>query len=284
MHKHNRCLKIFFVALLSLTPGFLLAEEETLELYWPLQSPGREWILIAKKDKDLAKPTTQMKVINKDALGKQVELWFSDKPGQPVKTSDVERYVYCGNPGGDPWLFLLTYIDVGKGAADRSHPVQATRILFTPENGSTVDLIAEGTYGRCGGKGQPYLRWNLNLETYRIQVWGTLIENPKWKWYWDATVSKPAPVTNDCLTPAQTVKALKVQEVWWSNFKVEKGKWGMGAGDVDGEGLPTGAHIVYGRTVWHAQGQLPYYLIGRPDGKTINWCVHQVVPTFSTVH
>jgi hypothetical protein len=218
-----------------------------------------------------------MSVANKNAGANQFDMWFSDKPGQPPGSSDVERYEYCSNPGGLPWLFLDSYINAVYGKLERVHPVQSARVLFTPNNGKPIDLVADGTYARCGNKGQPYLLWNQNLDSYRMQVWGNLTENPKWKWYWDATITKPAAVTNDCVKPAQTVKAIKVREAWWNNFKAPEGRWDLGSGDMGVDGLPTGANVKYGRTVWHAQGQLPYYLVGRPDGRTTDQCVIQVL-------
>jgi hypothetical protein len=254
------------------------ANEETLEGYWPIHAPQRGWDLIDYSDKDLSGPRIRMTVISKNLGPNEFELWFSNKPGQAVGSSDVERYEYCNNPNGPSWLFLESYINAEQGRLLHIHPVQSTRILFAPYNEKTLDLMADGTYARCGNKGQPYLLWNQDLESYRIQVWGYLTENPKWKWYWDATVTKPASITNDCLKAAQTVKAIKVQEAWWNNFKAMAGTWNLGAGDMGGDGLPTGTNVKYGRTVWHAQGQLPYFLIGRPDGKAVGQCVKSVMP------
>ena len=217
-----------------------------------------------------------MTVLNKDTGANQIELWFSNKPGQKVGESDVERYAYCSNPGNEPWLFLIEYVNAKQDKLGPIHPVQSTRILFTPDQGHTVDLIADGTYAQCGNKGQPYLLWNQKLDKYRIQVWGFLTKNPKRKWYWDATVYKPSPVAVSCLKSAGPIKAIKVQEAWWSNFSVPMGTWSLGAGDLGGEGLPTGGNVVYGRSVWHAQGQIPYFLTGGPDGRSITWCVNDI--------
>jgi len=271
---------LIFILLVSITLGSAFADKETLEDYWPMHAPEKSWSLIAARDKMSPNPKILMTVANKNSGVNQADLWFSNKPRQAAGASDVERYEYCSNPGGDPWLFFITYISAVEGKLVKYHPVQSTRILFTPGNGQTVDLIADGTYARCGNKGQPYLFWNQDLDKYRLQIWGYLTENPKWKWFGDTIVTKPAAVTNNCLNPAQTVKALKVQEAWWNNFPANpEGRWGMGSsGDMGGDGLPTGANVRYSRTVWYAQGQLPYYLTGRPDGKTVNWCVQQVMP------
>jgi hypothetical protein len=253
------------------------ADDETLAGYWPMHTSHRRWSLINSRESDSTSAKATLSVTSWDAGPNQVEVWFSDKPGQAAGVSDVERYEYCANPGGRAWLFLRAYINVVPGKPNVSHPVQSTRILFTPHGQPTIDLIEDGTYARCGGNGQPYLLWNQDLDSYRIQVWGVLSENPKWKWYWDATVTRPAPITNDCLKPPQTVKAIRVQEAWWNNFSVPAGTWSLGSGDMAANGLPAGTNVRNGRTVWHAQGQMPYYLIGPPDGRTVGQCVKRVV-------
>jgi hypothetical protein len=258
------------------TFAFSYENEETLEAYWPTHAPQKSWRIIASSEKDAAKPNTIMSIANRNTGTTQFELWFSNKPGQPSGSSDVELYEYCSNPGGQPWLFLDSYINAVDGTRERFHPVTSTRILFTPDKEDPLDLIADGTYAKCGNKGQPYLLWKQNLDSYRIQVWGFLAENPKWKWYWDATVTKAAPVTNNCLQQPQSVKAIRVQEAWWNNFKEPAGHWDLGRGDTSVDGLPNGASVRYGRTVWHAQGQIPYFLIGKPDGRAANQCVKEV--------
>jgi hypothetical protein len=273
----NRLLLIAIVALALVTPHVVRATDETLDTYWPIHSTQRSWDLIGSRQRELPESKTLMTVTNKMLGENQIELWFSNKQGQVDGQSDIERYQYCANTGGHPWLFLTEYIDKKPGKPIIEHPVASTRILFTPNNGKTYDLVANGTYVRCGSKGQPYLFWDVSLDVYRIQVWGYLTENAKqFKWYWDATVSKPATIANDCVTPSQTVRAIKVQEAWWNTFGVPSGKWDLGSGEIGSDGLPTGNGTAYGRSVWHAQGQLPYYLTGSPDGKTVDWCMKRV--------
>ncbi len=267
---------VVVVALALATPSVVHAGHETLDTYWPIHSTQRSWNLIGSQQKDLPESKTLMTVTNKVLGENQIELWFSNKQGQVDGQSDIERFEYCANPGGNPWLFLTEYIDKKPGKPTVEHPVASTRILFTPNGGKTYDLIANGTYVRCGGKGQPYLLWNLDIDVYHIQVWGYLTENPKFKWYWDARVFKPAPITNNCTKPGQTVRAMRVQEAWWSNFPVPTGKWALGSGEIGPDGLPTGNSGVFGRSVWHAQGQLPYYLTGDPEGKATDWCTKQI--------
>src|SRR6266404_696777 len=263
---------VVVVALALATPSVVHAGHETLDTYWPIHSTQRSWNLIGSQQKDLPESKTLMTVTNKVLGENQIELWFSNKQGQVDGQSDIERFEYCANPGGNPWLFLTEYIDKKPGKPTAEHPVASTRILFTPNRGKTYDLIANGTYARCGGKGQPYLLWNLDIDVYHIQVWGYLTENSNLKWYWDARVFKPSTITNNCTKPGQTVRAMRVQEAWWSNFAVPSGKWGLGSGETGPDGLPTGNSVVFGRSVWHAQGQLPYYLTGDPEGKAIDWC------------
>jgi hypothetical protein len=274
----TRVLLFFSLSVLvAIYPAFANEKEETLEAYWPMHGPERNWNVIEISDKDSLEPKKRLSVTNKPVGENQIELWFSNKPGQADGSSDVELYEYCRNPGGRPWLFLNSYINAVQGTLARFHPVQSTRILFTPDHRQAEDLVADGTYDRCGNKGQPYLLWNQNIQSYRIQVWGFLTENPKWKWYWDATINKPAPVTNECIKPAQTVKAIKVQEAWWNNFKATEGTWNLGNGDIARDGLPMGTNVRYGRTVWHAEGQQPYYLIGPPNGNWANQCSTKVM-------
>jgi hypothetical protein len=263
-------------ALLSCASLPSRARDETLSTYWPVHGSQRSWDLIGTEQKDSPSPKTLMTVRNKSLDENVFELWFSNKEGQVEGQADIERYQLCANPGGNPWLFLTEYIDAKPGHPTVEHPVTTTRVLFTPKDGKTFDLIANGTYARCGGKGQPYLLWNMGLDQYHIQVWGYLTENPKFKWFWDATVSKPSPISNDCLKGAHAVKAIRVEEAWWSTFGVPTGKWGLGSGEADAEGVPTGKAVKHGRSVWHAEGGYPYYLTGSPDGKHVGWCMKKV--------
>src|SRR6266404_1606103 len=233
---------VVVVALALATPSVVHAGHETLDTYWPIHSTQRSWNLIGSQQKDLPESKTLMTVTNKVLGENQIELWFSNKQGQVDGQSDIERFEYCANPGGNPWLFLTEYIDKKPGKPTVEHPVASTRILFTPNGGKTYDLI----------------------------------ESPKFKWYWDARVFKPAPITNNCTKPGQTVRAMRVQEAWWSNFPVPTGKWALGSGEIGPDGLPTGNSGVFGRSVWHAQGQLPYYLTGDPEGKATDWCTKQI--------
>lgn len=269
-------LSILIAGALALPSILAQADEadESLQEYWPVGTPDRTWNLYEWSKQNSSQPALRMSVRNENIGPGRVDFWFSDKPGQASETSNVERYFVCKHEGDRAWLFLESYLDAENGVIKKNHSVITTRVLYTPMNGPTSDLIADGTYSRCGGKGQPYLLWDFGGATrYRIQVWGVLEENPEWKWYWDATVSMNEEITNTCVSPMRTVRAVRVQEAWWSNFKDQDGKWNLGSGETAPDGLPTGYRIEYGRTVWHAQGRMPYYLIGRPDGKTVYWCV-----------
>jgi hypothetical protein len=159
--------------------------------------------------------------------------------------------------------------------------VKSSRIILTVDDGKAVDLIADGTYAACGSIGQPYIFSSDAIETYRLQVWGYMTKNPGYKWYWDAIVSKPALITNICLHPAQTVKAMKVQEAWWSNFASLNGRktaggWTIGSsGNLGPDGTPDGTAVKDFRTVWHAEGQIPYYATGSPDGERVRRCINR---------
>jgi hypothetical protein len=147
--------------------------------------------------------------------------------------------------------------------------------LFS-RGGTVTDLIANGEYRACGARGQPYLLWSGGPWHYRIQVWGHLTENPRWHWFWDATVSGPVPVTNSCRTPAERKMAVRVRESWWNNFNNFVGRWDQGDGQIDPHtGEPTGRNVRYGRTIWHGSDQLPYLLNG-DDPRNPAWCVNRV--------
>jgi hypothetical protein len=206
-------------------------------------------------------------------------LWFSDKPDQKDGEFDIEEFRYCENAEGVPWLWLDKFIDFDDNSGSwEEHTVQSVRILFTPEDGAAQDLIADGTYERCGGRGQPYLFCNQTLSRYRIQVWGTINRDKQpdsnWQWYWDATVYAAEDIRNDYLTHQKVVKAIKVKEAWWDNFS-GTGRWSGGGGTVGKNGLPTRENVVPFRTVWHAEGQLPYYVIGTVSEEP-NWCTSAI--------
>ena len=246
------------------------AAADTLDRYWPLHASQRGWRLVDHGNRSKHAMTITHTKLDDTSF----RMWFSDKPGQKPGQFNIEQFRYCENPGGEPWLWLDMYIDFNRNSGSWiEHSVQSTKILFTPENNVTRDLIADGTYARCGGHGQPYLLFNQPRSHYRIQVWGTVGRDkyPKsnWQWYWDATVYPAEDIRNDCLPPQKVIKAIKVKEAWWCNFS-GTGRWD-GGGTIGTNGLPTGENVVPFRTVWHAEGQLPYYVIGTPS-EAPNWC------------
>ncbi|MEI7730240.1 MAG: hypothetical protein WCO56_11750 [Verrucomicrobiota bacterium] len=250
-----------------------------LDSYWPINASQRGWRLVRAADR------TQrvMTITNTKVDDTTFRLWFTDKPGQAPGQYDIEQFRYCENPGAEPWLWLDKYINYNEITKARSeHAVQSSKILFTPEGSPTQDLIANGTYARCGSRGQPYLRFNQNGKSYRIQVWGTIGEDEnsrfRWRWYWDATVYPEEEIDNGCRDSKTktTVKAIKVKEAWWDNFIVTVGAWtAPGGGTLAKDGLPTGESVRPFRTVWHAEGRLPYFVIGTPEGAP-NWCASQI--------
>jgi hypothetical protein len=143
-----------------------------------------------------------------------------------------------------------------------------------------MDLIQDGEYRHCDQIGQPYLLWSGGPPQYRIQVWGHLTENAKFKWYWDAVVSGPEAVVDDCMTPPERKPAIRIAEAWWNNFKNSSGTWSLGSGGSDPQtGLPSGSGLRYGRTVWHGIGQIPYLMTAGSSGSAANpdWCVDEVL-------
>lgn len=250
---------------------------EHLDSFWPINMKQRGWRLV-----DLADGKRHMMTITHTKVDDtSFRVWFFDKPGQASGECSIEQFRLCGIEGNEPWLWLDKYINHNQKTGGWSeHSVQSTKILLTPDGGATQDLIANGTYAKYGGRGQPYLLFNQKDRSYRIQVWGTIGRdknaNSRWKWYWDASVYPAEDIRVGGLNPPRTIKAIKVKEAWWDNFKVRKGAWtAPGGGDVDKAGLPTGGHVNPFRTVWHGGGKLPYLVIGTPN-EAPNWSTSQI--------
>jgi hypothetical protein len=252
----------------------------TIAKYWPIDAPSRHWSLFESAAP--ANATAAALSISNESLGAgKFILWYTNPERELAGTSNGEEFRYC-NSMGRAWIFFDEYLS-GKGAGHwASRPVKSSRIILTLDGGKSVDLIADGTYAGCGSNGQPYLFSSDAVGKYRLQVWGYLANNPKYKWYWDAIVSKPTPITNTCMHPPQTVKAMKVQEAWWSNFAALNGKkndggWTAGSsGKLGEDGVPDGSEVKDFRTVWHAEGQIPYYSTGSPDGTKVRRCINRM--------
>jgi hypothetical protein len=252
-------------------------QDDAILKYWPVDAPPRHWDVFDAKGGGNA--GTPILSISNETLGEgRFVLWFSKRERQTSRTTNGEEYRYCTSAGRS-WIFLDEYLSGKEMGQWTPRPVMSSRILLTVDGGKPVDLMADGTYAGCGSTGQPYLLSSDSFQQYHLQIWGYLTRNPKFKWYWDATVSRPSPMTNHCVHPAQTVEAMKVQEAWWSNFATLNGQensdgWTMGSsGHLETDGMPDGTEVRDGRTVWHAEGQIPYYLTGSPDGKTVRKCI-----------
>ena len=250
---------------------------DTILRYWPIDAPRRHWELF-----DIARPSTAANAtlsISNESLGEgKSMLWFINPGRQSTKAPNGEEFRYCRSVGRS-WIFLDEYLSGNAPGQWTARPVRSSRILLTVDHRKPVDLIADSTYADCGSIGQPYLFSDDSIHQYRLQVWGHMTRNPKYRWYWDATVSKPGPITNNCLHPSRTLRAMKVQEAWWSNFASLNGNrnvagWiGGSSGNLGAEGSPDGTNVKYFRTVWHAEGQIPYFLTGSPDGLAVRRCV-----------
>lgn len=247
--------------------------ERNLGAFWPLDAPPKKWQLIARAQSRQPHPPVVMTVENQPQEAGHVVLWFSDKKGQGPGDRDGELYRLCR-----PWLYFDTYLKSVPGKPIIQHPVVSDRILVTQNGAPPTDLMANGEYRACGAHGQPYLLWSKPPWHYRIQVWGHLTESARYKWYWDAIVTGPVPVVDDCLKPVIERPAVKVEEAWWETRKNPAGEWTGGSGRIDpGTGLPSGEAVTYGRTVWHGAGQLPYLLVGPPGAApTPHSCVDSI--------
>jgi muconolactone delta-isomerase len=243
--------------------------------FWPLDTPPRSWNLIEVTDRVSQHPSSMMLVENENTAPGEFVLWFSHKKGQRQGERDGEHYRLCTTPERD-WLFLDSYIKSIPGQPPIVHEVQTDKVLLSRSDGLVVDVIADGEYQLCGTSGQPYLVWSGARHRYRIQVWGHLKENSRFRWFWDASVTGPEVVVDECMKPVQRSLAIRVQEVWWNNFRQPSGVWALGAGETQaGESIPNGKKISYGRTVWHGAGRFPYLMTGDALGKP-TWCVNEV--------
>jgi hypothetical protein len=252
--------------------GFDLGE------FWPLDAPSRKWNLIACSAIHSPHPEVRMSVQNETIGPGKFILWFSHKEHQRTGERDGESYRLC-KTARSTWLYFDAYIKSSPGKQSLRHNVVSDRILFTPSGGDQVDLIANGDYRASGALGQPYLLWSNAPPNYRIQVWGHLTENPRFRWYWDASVTRSDHVVDQALRPGRKVEAVRVEEAWWDSFKNPSGAWDLGKGSTDPhDGTPTGSEVTYGRTVWHGAGQIPYLMIkasNSPPGSV--WCADENV-------
>jgi hypothetical protein len=98
-----------------------------------------------------------------------------------------------------------------------------------------------------------------------------LAENRNDRWYGDDIVTKVNHLVNDCL-PGSPVGGSKVEEAEWDAYNGKEGKFHLGNGEIR-DGTPTGNGIIYGRTVWHGNGSVPYSLVGAHAPTGSGWCV-----------
>lgn len=245
------------------------ASSTTLSAYWPFNMASRTWSLVN------ARGIPSMTVTNATTGTNTLDLVFTHAARATTNgggfNAGAQRY--CDN-SGNPFLFLDGYSFFNAdGAPNEQHSVTSTRLILTPQGGKPVDLIANGTYARCGNKGQPYLLWNLSTHQYRLQAWGFLTGHMQNRWYWDVTVNGPTTLAKDPCGMQSPLNVVAVQEAWWSNFN-GLARWGYGNGAVGADGVPTGATVSYGRTDYHANGHLPWYMVASSDGNVM--CTHSV--------
>lgn len=241
------------------------ANDNSLAAYWPFGLPPRTWDLVGKMG------SVAMSVTYWSPDKEHLDLVFTHPLKKNVAVEGFNGGVqrYCDN-NGDPYLFLDGYVAVNPdGSVEHLRKVVSSRIILTPEGGSPIDLIADGTYARCGNTGQPYLKWNFDIHRYRLQVWGYLAANPKNVWYWDVKVAAPVQTATHCGGPERPFTAVEVQESWWSNFNNSGGRWRHGTGEIGADGVPNGNNISYGRTDWHARGQMPWYMVVSNKGNAM---------------
>ncbi len=238
-------------------PNGATGGDDTLAAYWPFGMAPRTWTLVNRQGRPA------MHVTYASPTPDTLDLIFTHEAREALNGGgfNAGRQRFCEN-AGNPFLFLDGYAGVNAdGSIRQQHPVTSTRLILTPQGGRPIDLIADGTYARCGNAGQPYLRWDLDIQHYRLQAWGTLTGHPRQRWYWDVMVDGPVTLANDPCHFQRQLTAIKVQEAWWSDFRRGEGHWNPGSGAIGPDGMPTGANVVYGRTDWHAKGHMPWYMV-----------------------
>ena len=237
-------------------PNGTTGGDNTLAAYWPFGMVPRTWSLIDRQGSEAMAVTYASRDPN------HLDLIFTHAARASQNgggfNAGVQRY--CDN-AGTPFLFLDGYAAFNPdGSLNQQHPVTSTRLILTPKGGQPIDLIANGTYERCGNMGQPYLRWNFDIRSYRLQAWGYVTGNLNSRWYWDVTVDGPLTLPRDPCGLQRQLTGIRVQEAWWSSFN-GVATWNPGSGVIGPDGVPTGAGVAYGRTDWHSKGHLPWYMV-----------------------
>ncbi len=229
----------------------------TLNTFWPFGMAPRTWSLTGQRNQ----PAMNVSFVNPSPGKLDLIFTHSARVAQGFEGFNASPQRYCANDG-DPYLFLDGYTDLNAdGSINQQTSVTSTKLILTPEGGQPIDLIADGTYARCGNVGQPYLRWDLNITSYRLQAWGYTNSNTRDQWYWDAQVTGPFVMQQDPCNPKAKPTVIAVQEAWWSNFNGSATGWTLGSGSMDSDGVPSGDDVVYGRTDYHADGHLPWYIV-----------------------
>jgi hypothetical protein len=141
----------------------------------------------------------------------------------------------CRN--GEQWAWLDRYAWGPRTMPDViSFAVNYHRVLL-----DGVDISAQ-MIANCGSDGQPYAKFNVSPNAYRLQVWGAIanqngvVDNT---YFWDANWSYNGAEQNACWSgtgASKTRQALKLVEAWWDRTN---GWDGNASGATDGNG-PTG--------------------------------------------
>ena len=247
---------------------------ETLNHYFPIDpaTPPSGWRLVNYRSYRAGAPKEVRTITDQPGLTSSSEeyLWFGVPTKSERKKWNLERYRRCGN-----WLWFDAFIALQRKEEQRPmHPVVATRILLT-RNGQTTNFLLSDEYKQCARNtiGHPYLPWNVDT-TYRLQIWGTLANETTARWYWDVIFRPPATIYNPCWPgPKKKRTTIGVTEAWWMRKPGMKvGAWKMGDGEIM-NGVPSGVMTRYGRTTYHAEGPIPYWLTTSPSTGSINACI-----------
>lgn len=155
----------------------------------------------------------------------------------------------CRN--GEQWAWFDRYAWGARTMPDViSFTVNYHRVLL-----DGVDISAQ-MIANCGNDGQPYAKFNVSPNAYRLQVWGAIANQNRVvdnSYFWDANWSYNGAEQNACWSgtgASKTRQAIKLVEAWWDRTN---GWDGNANGAMDGNG-PTGEVWSHGMETSYGRG------------------------------
>jgi hypothetical protein len=230
----------------------------SLSNFWPIIAPSRTWNV---SQYGVIDPQLVMTIENITQNNNFHSLKYTNRPFFKNKTTDANIENYHNKSTNlditvPNWVWLDSYEDIRSNISPIKHLVSTQKALFTDSNGHVTDLLECGLYKEFNEMGQPYLPIKLpRFGVFRLQVWGPVI-GANIDTYIDKLIFPPE-------NPNDTRIAVGVKEAYWTNSTLKRGSdWNLGNGSIGSDGLPSGENITYGRKVYHANGQIPYFIGG----------------------